>query len=61
VPNACLLAKVAGAKRWIVTHHDPMHDDEFLQEKLNLTRQLLQDLGHPIEVAHGFDGLVEYF
>lgn len=38
VPNACLLMKLAGVRRWIVTHHDPNHDADFLEKKLNLTR-----------------------
>lgn len=60
ISNACLLAKLAGVKRWIVTHHDPMHDDRFLERKLNLTRQQLARLGHDIPVVHGYDGMVEY-
>ena len=58
--NACILAKLAGVKKWIVTHHDPMYDDDFLQNKLNLTIQILRDLNYPIPVCNGFDGLVEY-
>ena len=60
ISNACLLAKLAGVKRWIVTHHDPMHDDLFLEQKLNLTRQQLARLGHPIPVCHAYDGMVEF-
>ena len=60
VPNACFLAKITGARRWIVVHHDPNHDDDFLRDKLNLTRQLLNSLGHPIHVSNGYDGLIEY-
>jgi len=60
ISNASLLAKLAGTKRWIVTHHDPMHDDQFLEQKLNLTRQQLARLGHSIPVCHGYDGMVEY-
>jgi CheY-like chemotaxis protein/phosphoribosyl 1,2-cyclic phosphodiesterase len=60
ISNACLLAKLAGVKRWIVTHHDPMHDDRFLEQKLNLTRQQLARLGHPIPVCHAYDGMVEF-
>ena len=60
ISNASLLAKLAGAKRWIVTHHDPMHDDRFLERKLNLTRQQLARLEHAIPVCHGYDGMVEY-
>jgi phosphoribosyl 1,2-cyclic phosphodiesterase len=61
VANACVLAKFSGAKRWVVTHHDPEHEDAFLDDKLNVTRQVLRELDHPVEVANGFDGLVEYF
>lgn len=60
VSNACLLAKFADVKRWIVTHHDPMHDDGFLEMKLNLTRQQLARLGHNISVGHGYDGMTKY-
>ena len=58
--NACTLIRRTGARRWIVTHHDPIHDDEFLQRKLNLTQQLLAELGCPPEVEHGHDGMVGY-
>jgi CheY-like chemotaxis protein len=59
--NACLLAALTEAKRWVVIHHDPMHTDDFLERKLNLTRQVLRGLQHPIEVEHGFDRMTEYF
>ncbi len=59
VPNACLLMKLAGIRRWIVTHHDPNHDDAFLEKKLNLTRQILEEIGHPMPVSHGYDGMSE--
>jgi ribonuclease BN (tRNA processing enzyme) len=59
VSNACVLVKLAGVRRWIVTHHDPMHDDTFLETKLNITRQLLDRLGHDCQVTHGYDGLTE--
>ena len=61
VSNAALLMKFAGVHRWIVTHHDPMHDDIFLETKLNLTRQVLEEIGHPMHVSHGYDGMTEYF
>jgi hypothetical protein len=61
VPNACVLVKLAGIRRWIVTHHDPMHDDAFLETKLNLTRQILEEMGHsPVHVSNGYDGMTEY-
>ena len=61
VPNACVLMKLANVRRWVVTHHDPMHDDTFLEAKLNLTRQILAEIGHPIHVSHGYDGRTEFF
>jgi len=61
VSNSALLMKFAGVRRWIVTHHDPMHDDDFLETKLNLTRQILEEIGHPMQVSHGYDGMTEYF
>lgn len=60
VPNACFLAKITRSKRWIVVHHDPNHGDDFLRDKLNLTRQILTSLDHQGHVIHGFDGLIEY-
>jgi ribonuclease BN (tRNA processing enzyme) len=60
ISNVCLLMKLAGLRRWIVTHHDPMHDDVFLEKKLNLTRQILEEIGHPMRVSHGYDGMTEY-
>lgn len=59
VSNAALLAKFAEVDRWIVTHHDPMHDDSFLDAKLMLTRQELAALGGRAHVDHAHDGMVE--
>jgi ribonuclease BN (tRNA processing enzyme) len=56
VSIACVLAKLARVPCWIVTHHDPLHEDAFLETKLNLTRQLLARVGHPIPVTHGMTG-----
>lgn len=60
VGNACALASMAGVKRWIITHHDPSHDDGFLETKLNITRRLLARMGSNVQVSHGYDGLTEY-
>lgn len=59
--NGCLLCKLGNVKRWIVTHHDPMHTDEFLNNKLFLTRQILESIGYPIPVTDAVDGMMEYF
>ncbi|MFT4552328.1 MAG: CheY-like chemotaxis protein/ribonuclease BN (tRNA processing enzyme) [Chlamydiales bacterium] len=58
--NACLLAKFANVKKWIVTHHDPLHHDDFLHEKCNQTKEILKNLGHPIPLFYGHDGYAEY-
>jgi CheY-like chemotaxis protein len=60
VSNACALARLAGIKRWIVTHHDPGHDDRFIQQKFSLQKQILEEMGHKVELSCGFDGRVEY-
>ena len=60
VGNACALVRFAGAKHWVITHHDPDHSDDVLQDKLSLTRQILGDLDCSIDVHHAFDGMVEY-
>lgn len=58
--NACALAKLTAVKKWIVIHHDPVHDDTYLDNKLHLTRQILLELDCPTYVTHGMDGRIEY-
>ncbi len=60
VTNAALLARIVDPKQWYVTHHDPMHTDDFLQDKLNLTLQILGDIGADTRVDHAYDGKVVY-
>jgi len=52
--------KIVGAKKWIVVHHDPDHDDSALHAKLNLTRQILREIGSTTHVVHAYDGMAEY-
>ena len=52
--------KLADSRRWIVTHHDPLHDDVFLEDKLNLTLQLMERINHSIDVSLGYDGMMKY-
>jgi ribonuclease BN (tRNA processing enzyme) len=61
ISNACVLMKLAGVRHWIITHHDPLHDDAALDAKLQLTRQILERIGHDMQVVHGFDGQTEFF
>ncbi len=55
--NACLMAKFGKVKRWIITHHDPMHDDHVLDQNLLLIKHILHDLHYSIEVSHAYDGM----
>ncbi|MEY5025575.1 MAG: hypothetical protein RLZZ244_1103 [Verrucomicrobiota bacterium] len=59
IANACALVRLTAPKKWIVVHHDPGHDDAFLDEKLQLTRQILRGLGSTAQVVHGYDGMTE--
>jgi CheY-like chemotaxis protein len=58
--NACLLVKMSGALRWIIPHHDPMHDDDMLRDHLSTARQELFRLGHSIPTELAYDGYSEY-
>lgn len=60
VANACVLMKLAKIKHWVVTHHDPLHDDAFLEAKLQLTRQILDEIGHTMQVENGHDGMTQF-
>jgi len=60
IANACTLVKLSGVHKWIIIHHDPAHADDFLEDKLNLTRQVLRDLDCDVEVFHGYDRQVGY-
>lgn len=58
--NACALARLTGAAKWIVLHHDPNHDDATLHAKLSLTWQILRDQKHFVPVLHGYDGMMDF-
>ena len=57
--NACALVAQTGVSRWIIPHHDPEHDDDTLQGKLTLTREILRELSCRVEVSHAYDGMTE--
>jgi phosphoribosyl 1,2-cyclic phosphodiesterase len=42
--QAMQVAEMAGVKRLALTHHDPEHDDEFLQRMENLCRERFPDV-----------------
>jgi phosphoribosyl 1,2-cyclic phosphodiesterase len=55
--SLCLLCKLCNIKKWVVIHHDPLHDDKFLDEKLAHTKSILRGLEWPMEVIHAEDGM----
>jgi CheY-like chemotaxis protein/ribonuclease BN (tRNA processing enzyme) len=59
--NGCALAHLARVGKWVVTHHDPIHDDDLLDKKLNLTREILDSLSCDIEVRHAHDGWIQHW
>jgi CheY-like chemotaxis protein len=60
VSNACLLAKIAKIENWIVVHHDPQHDDSFVENKANILRRIARDIGYTGLIRSGYDGMTEY-
>lgn len=55
--SLCLLCKLAGIRKWVVIHHDPLHDDDFLDNKLVHTKQILRDLDWEMDVLNASDGM----
>ncbi|MCS7033885.1 MAG: MBL fold metallo-hydrolase [Phycisphaerae bacterium] len=56
--SLCLLCKLSNVKKWVVIHHDPLHDDKVLDEKLVHTKSILRGLDWQMEVLHGEDGMI---
>jgi phosphoribosyl 1,2-cyclic phosphodiesterase len=59
--SLCLLCKLTNIRKWVVIHHDPLHDDAFLDEKLVHTRQILRGLDWEMDVMHAADGMAVAF
>lgn len=56
VPNATILAKYTKTPKWIITHHDPSHNDQFLLEKLSLHKKVIQECEFSTQVQLAYDG-----
>ena len=54
------MAAEAGARRLVLFHHDPTHDDEFVDEILAHARKLAKGTGID-EVMAAYEGLVVSF
>jgi ribonuclease BN (tRNA processing enzyme) len=58
ISNASILAKYAGVKEWIITHHDPKHTDEQLLQKLQLHKEILEECHIRCNIQMAYDGMV---
>ena len=58
ISNASLLIKHAGIKRWIVTHHDPRHTDEYLLQKYQQHLSIMEELQHDCLIQFAYDGMM---
>ncbi len=58
ISNASVLVRHCEAKEWIVTHHDPKHTDQELQNKLQLHRDIVEDCRIECQVRMAYDGLI---
>jgi hypothetical protein len=58
IANAAFLVKHAGISDWIVTHHDPQHDDATLERKAQLHQDILDDLSIDCHIYMAYDGQV---
>lgn len=57
ISNASAFMKHAGVRDWIVTHHDPNHDDDILAHKLQMHYDAAEDLHLDCRIRMAFDGL----
>jgi CheY-like chemotaxis protein len=56
---ATQLAAAANVKRLFLTHHDPTHDDEFLVQIENRSRDIAASVGSSIRVSCAYEGYEE--
>ncbi len=56
ISNVAILLKHTGCKEWIVTHHDPCHNDTDLLTKAQIHRRVLHDLDLDCNCFMAYDG-----
>ncbi len=54
---ALALAAAAGVRQLVLTHHDPFHDDDFVDQIQKRARDHAAQLGLPVEVCCAYEGL----
>ncbi len=57
ISNATALIRLCRIKQWIITHHDPTHNDDFLREKLQIQKDILQEANIECQVEMAYDGM----
>ncbi len=58
ITNATILAKLCNATNWVVTHHDPIADDDDLHHRLRLHWTICEEIGLDCNVTFAYDGLM---
>ncbi len=51
------LAGTARVRQLALTHHDPAHDDDFVEEVEGRARRYAEQRGHPVQVCCAYEGL----
>ncbi len=51
------LAAAAGVHQLVLTHHDPMHDDAFVENIEKLARNYAEQRGYAVQVCCAYEGL----
>ena len=51
------LAAAAGVRQLVLTHHDPFHDDAFVEEIEKRARGYAEQLGYAVQVCCAYEGL----
>jgi len=55
------LAAAAGVNRLFLTHHDPTHDDDFVDGIEEKARQIAASAGSSVQVSCAYEGYEEHF
>ena len=58
VNNAAVLLKHAEVPEWILTHHDPTHNDIDMLKKLQLQLDILDDMRLKCRSRFAYDGMI---
>jgi len=57
IEQACHLAKAVGVKTLMITHHEPLHDDDKLNEMYRQTVKYMKSLDENIKIVFAQEGM----